>query len=297
MQPSCSVVQGGRFGSTSWRWPATGVDYSVPWVLQNSETLAACLAHEEIKTCLGLWGKAYWKTPLFKDNDIVTSPMTDAQGSQRMKPFYDMVIPVGVQISNVLPAFQNATKNVRLSAESNVYSSHDFENLFLASLRTQVSGVTKFVLFPMAVLATLAGVTQLSELRDKVKAMQSVDLKVLQEKGFQVSYVELKPNEALFIPSGWFVAQASFNNVDCVAIKKCCLMSEQRAIEARRRSLEIAVAARLDFVLKAGFSEVWTWEDRWVFKIGRFPNRNLFRSVLTVLNRPRNQIKRQTPCV
>lgn len=217
---------------------ALGIDHSKPWVLSSSELLTAALASKNLAACLIQWNRAYPKTLLFKEHDVVTSPLSDSQGLGDLTAFFAKVLPASRLVSNRLPAFQNATSAVKLFGESNVYSSFDFEKMFLASLRVQVSGVSKFLLMPATVLINVtggkegSGTTSLNDLVEKVKFLNGPDLQGMVERSKLVHHVELGPNQTLFTPSGWLVAQASFNNTDCVAIKKACFTNEKRAVQA-----------------------------------------------------------------
>jgi hypothetical protein len=219
----------------------------VPWVLASSEALNKALAEEKVATCLTHWNRAYTKTPLYKDNDVVTAPMLDSQGNSQMKIFFDFVVPPALSITSKLPAFMNTTGTAKLFGESATYTSFDFEIMFLASLRVQVSGVSKFVLIPACglVKALVAesqsnGTMNLTDLRDKVKALSGADFKTWAANGNYGYHVELNPKQCLYVPAGWLVGQATFNNQDCVAIKKACLVNQKQAVQAIRRSFEVA---------------------------------------------------------
>ena len=193
-----------------------GLQNSSPWVLASSEKVAKALTEEnqKLKNTLKRWGLASVKQDIYKRNDVVTSPLLPSMGSHELDEVYEMCVPAASKLKCELPSLIATLSEWKLYTESATFCNYDCAPGFVASLRVQVSGITKYIMFPIKELIdglkkTGCEQDEFSEVGQRVQALTAVDLKALQEAGCDAHHAELMPRDVLYIPAGWFAGATS----------------------------------------------------------------------------------------
>jgi len=201
--------------------------------------METCLKATEAKLpgTIERWSKAFPKNAVYRGSDIVTSVLMPAMGSAEMDSVRAALLPEGLCLSSDIRAFRAETEAFKLYGESDTYVYYDF--VFYASLRIQLEGTSKFVMYPTDLFVRLVvsednadlKSMQLSDVRDKLKDLSKDELNRLFDATCPAYHVELAPNEVLFIPAGWIVAQGNFNS-KVWALRCTALMSTPAALES-----------------------------------------------------------------
>ena len=263
-----------RFATAQDR-SAAALDFTMPWCLEKSVAFESVLAAEgsKVKATVERWNTAFPKSAVFKESDVVLSALMAAMGAADMNPVMDSLVPK--RVSNELPSFLSETENFKLQGESSTYSNFDFEQMFLASVRLQLQGVTKFVMLPADrfIKAALGSdlmqlKNQQTELREKMNNLSAEDLASLKAADCAVHHIELKAFEVLFVPAGWLIGQSSFEgNVSC--LKRSCLVGSKAALAAAHQHFEAISTLSLRAQTRTGLKNMMDITEVELTKIGK----------------------------
>ncbi len=212
------------------------VQYGRPWILRKADMAEKIFEGEDSESTLkatGLnWQKAFAKQAVYKENDVVSSPLTAKMGALDLAPLMELCVPTSDRIRTVAPTISSQLDATKITAESEVYFNYDFEQVFLGSIRVQLSGITKVIAVrPEECVKLLSEESetkdglQLAALRQKLLTLTQADLKTFKEKGVEVYTGEIGPCDVLYVPPGWLFGTTTANGVPATSLKRWFLPS------------------------------------------------------------------------
>lgn len=225
----------------------SALGFDVPWRARLEGMLDKAIKGEsgKLRATVDRWMTAFPKTPLFKEADVVTSTLVPQMGSADLHDLKAKCLPDELCVKMSLPSFQTLTDTWRLYGEAGTFCAYDFEQMFLGSLRVQLRGHSKYVMYPPSAFmtacfgtdpATLKNV-QLPTILERFKNLTPDDIDRLKANGCPAYYTELGPSEVLYIPPAWLVGQTTMQGQVVACFRRACLVSSSTAVRAAEGQL------------------------------------------------------------
>ena len=238
--------------------PMDGVkDYNKPWKIQASIMVAKLIteapaAMSALKNAVANWNKVFAKQAVYKESDVVSSPLTQKLGALELNPLFEMMVATDQRVQAVkVPAFEAMLDTPKILGESEFYSNCDFEQGFLASVRLQLSGKTRIMMIdPTNMIKVMrsknsSAELQLSQLRGQLMSLTQSDLATLKAWNAELYFAALAPSDLLYVPPGWLVAQSTVDGEPASHIKRSFLpVSSLKASKSILESLNESTTMR-----------------------------------------------------
>lgn len=216
-------------------YDAKKVDFSRPWVVAASAMAAKLFSAElgettALRSTAGNWQKAFAKSMVYKENDVVSSPLTARMGALELAQLMEHLLPTDSRVRAAAPTLAVHLDATKIYGESALYANYDFEQAFLGSVRLQLTGLTRFLAMrPDELIQWLckqsdappsAAGLQLVSLRQKLMALTQADVDSFAASGAKIYHCDLDTKGILYLPPGWLFAQTTANGDAASAIKR-----------------------------------------------------------------------------
>ena len=192
-------------------------DFVKPWMMDCTTELVAVLGDAVVQKAIGAWGSQYKKTMANAKLSYATFPMDPKSGRGLVNDFAAKLRPQGQQpdLSEVQGGKQ-FMESAWLYGLSPDHKSISFLPNHAPRIRVLAVGETRYILIEWSsLLAALQIADDTAGRAEKaietLKGLDEPALHSLPEKGVVWMQCNLKPQFALFIPTGWLVVEISSN--------------------------------------------------------------------------------------
>ncbi|CAE7253612.1 unnamed protein product [Symbiodinium sp. CCMP2592] len=205
----CAAVPTATSGSTP--------DFAKPWMMDCSTELVAVLGDPVVQKAIGTWGSQYKRTMAAAKISCATFPLDEKSGRGLVNDFAATLKPRGQQ-PDITPVSggKQFTDSVWLYGLSPDHKTISFLPNHAPCVRVLAVGETRYILIEwsslLAALEIKDDAPGLPECAiNTLRGLDEPALEALPGKGIVWMQCTLKPQVALFIPTGWLVVEISGN--------------------------------------------------------------------------------------